>query len=110
MPRYSTTSVLRRPGHPRGTRRVWRDKHHKWVARGDGTVIEVAYWVKHRQKPKRNHPRGPGPRPVPRPQRPPAPKPPQPFGVYSGPFGRLQATRLLNRAGFGPQPGEAERL
>jgi len=89
---------------------LWRDKHYKWVDRGDGTVVLVAYWKTHRHRPKRNHGRGPGPRPVPRPQRPPAPRRPQRFGVYSGPFGRLQATRLLNRAGFGPRPGEAEEF
>jgi len=30
--------------------------------------------------------------------------------VYRGPFGRAQAERLLWRAGFGPRPGEADRL
>jgi hypothetical protein len=30
--------------------------------------------------------------------------------VYSGPFGRRQAERLLWRAGFGPSPGHAEAL
>jgi uncharacterized protein (DUF1800 family) len=30
--------------------------------------------------------------------------------VYRGPFGKPQAERLLWRAGFGPKPGEAERL
>ena len=30
--------------------------------------------------------------------------------VYAGEFGVEQATRLLWRAGFGPKPGEAERL
>ena len=30
--------------------------------------------------------------------------------VYSGPFERAQAERLLWRAGFGPRPGEAEAL
>jgi uncharacterized protein (DUF1800 family) len=30
--------------------------------------------------------------------------------VYRGPFGREQAERLLWRAGFGPRPGEADRL
>ena len=30
--------------------------------------------------------------------------------VYRGPFGREQAERLLWRAGFGPRPGEAEKL
>jgi uncharacterized protein (DUF1800 family) len=30
--------------------------------------------------------------------------------AYRGPFGREQAERLLWRAGFGPRPGEADRL
>ena len=30
--------------------------------------------------------------------------------VYTGPFGRHEAERLLWRAGFGPRPGEAEAL
>ena len=32
------------------------------------------------------------------------------IAVYTGPFGREQAERLLWRAGFGPRPGEAEAL
>jgi Protein of unknown function (DUF1800) len=47
------------------------------------------------------------PRPLPRAQNPPAPRSAQPMGVYPGPFGRVQAKRLLDRAGFGPRPGEA---
>ncbi len=35
---------------------------------------------------------------------------PRPAGAYQGPFGPEQATRLLNRAGFGPVPGQAEQL
>ncbi len=46
------------------------------------------------------------PPPTPPPDPPPAPDP----LVYSGPFGVLQAQRLLWRAGFGPKPGEAEAL
>ncbi len=30
--------------------------------------------------------------------------------VYAGPFGITEATRLLNRAGFGPRHGEAKRV
>lgn len=59
------------------------------------------------EKPPR---RSPGPRPLPRPQRPRAPLPPQSFGTFRGTFGRIEATRLLNRAGFGPAPGQAEKL
>ena len=33
-----------------------------------------------------------------------------PLPVYRGRFGKPQAERLLWRAGFGPRPGEAERL
>ena len=35
---------------------------------------------------------------------------PRPAGAYQGPFGVEQAMRLLNRAGFGPVPGQAEHL
>jgi Protein of unknown function (DUF1800) len=71
---------------------------------GDGLVREVYEWV---DSPPTDTP---APRPLPRPQDPPAPKPPQPFGVYSGPFGRVQAKRLLDRAGFGPKQGQALEL
>ena len=40
-------------------------------------------------------------------RRAPSPLPP---GAYQGPFGLEQAVRLLNRAGFGPVPGQAEHL
>ena len=49
-------------------------------------------------------------RPLPAPQNPAAPKLPQAMGIYSGPFGRVQANRLLWRAGVGPRPGEAAAL
>src|ERR1700722_19715019 len=32
------------------------------------------------------------------------------LSVYSGPFGKAQAERLLWRAGFGPRQGDAEKL
>jgi uncharacterized protein (DUF1800 family) len=35
---------------------------------------------------------------------------PSPVAVYGGQFTEEQATRLLWRAGFGPRPGDAERL
>jgi uncharacterized protein (DUF1800 family) len=35
---------------------------------------------------------------------------PSPVAVYGGKFNEEQATRLLWRAGFGPRPGDAERL
>ena len=73
----------------------WRDRHFKWVDNGDGTVTRTAYWVRHAQKPPDPHPRGPGPRPVPKPQRPRPPAKPSKLKVYSGPFGRLQAGRMV---------------
>ncbi len=110
-----TSAALRatrghKKGHKHKQKKGWRDQHYKWVDHGDGTVTRVAYWVHHAHKPPDSHDRGPGPRPVPRPQRPGAPAAPSRFKVYSGPFGRLEATRLLNRAGFGPRPGQAEAL
>jgi uncharacterized protein DUF1800 len=71
---------------------------------GDGLVREVYEWV---DSPPTDTP---PPRPLPKPQDPPAPKAAQSFGVYSGPFGRVQAKRLLDRAGFGPKPGQALAL
>jgi uncharacterized protein DUF1800 len=71
---------------------------------GDGLVREVYKWV---DSPPTDTP---PPRPLPKPQDPPAPKAAQSFGVYSGPFGRVQAKRLLDRAGFGPKPGQALAL
>ena len=70
----------------------------------------------HRHKPRRNHFRGPGKSP---PRRPaaaaaagsaPAGGDSRPAGAYQGPFGAEQALRLVNRAGFGPVPGQVERL
>ncbi len=48
----------------------------------------------------------------PPPAAPPVPAPPlaSPLAIYSGPFGRREAERLLWRAGFGPSPGHAEAL
>jgi hypothetical protein len=68
---------------------------------GDGLVRPVYEWV---DSPPTDTP---PPRPLPKPQDPSASKSAQPFGVYSGPFGRVQAKRLLDRAGFGPKPGQA---
>jgi hypothetical protein len=81
----------------------------RWVDRGEGVVYRETRVIRVRgsRKPPR---RDPGPRPLPRPQHPKKPLAPQPFGVYRGAFGRREATRLLNRAGFGPSPGQAERL
>jgi hypothetical protein len=75
-----------------------------WEDPGDGLVRAVIEWV---DEPPTDTP---PPRPLPRPQDPPAPKAAQPFGVYSGKFGRVQAKRLLDRAGFGPRPGQALEL
>src|SRR4051812_47777762 len=71
---------------------------------GDGLVRDVYEWV---DTPPTDTP---PPRPLPKPQDPAAPKSAQSFGVYSGPFGRVQAKRLLDRAGFGPKQGQALSL
>ena len=70
---------------------------------GDGLVREIYEW---RDTPQTETP---PPRPLPQPQSPPAPAAAQPWSAYpyDGPFGRVQAKRLLDRAGFGPTPGQA---
>ncbi len=70
---------------------------------GDGLVREIVEW---RDEPQTAQP---PPRPLPQAQNPPAPAAAQPWSAYpyDGPFGRIQAKRLLDRAGFGPKPGQA---
>src|SRR5918996_659577 len=78
--------------------------------RGSNLVAPVA-------PPAEQHP----PTPEQPPAAPPGPPPPTPAGpgpepgiagipVYSGPFSRHEAGRLLWRAGFGPARGQAEAL
>lgn len=114
-----TTSAAKPQRHGRRKRRrVWKDKHFRWVPDGKGGWRVQGYVVKHRHKPRRNHFRGPGKRPAARPTAAaaaPAASAPvagdsRPAGAYQGPFGPEQALRLANRAGFGPAPGQVERL
>jgi uncharacterized protein (DUF1800 family) len=91
---------------------LWKDKHYRWVPDGDCGWRVQGYVVRHKHKPKRNHRHGPGPRPADR-CAPPAvtvDRDPRPAGAYQGPFGPAQAKRLLDRAGFGAVPGQAEQL
>jgi uncharacterized protein (DUF1800 family) len=91
---------------------LWKDKHYRWVPDGDCGWRVQSYVVRHKHKPKRQHRRGPGPRPADR-CAPPAiavDRDPRPAGAYQGPFGVAQAKRLLDRAGFGAVPGQAEQL
>lgn len=104
----------------RKRRRVWKDKHFRWVPDGQGDWRVQGYVYKHRHKPKKRHFRGPGPKPPRQAQpggggaaAPAAPAPssdPRSPDAYQGEFGLPQAVRLLHRAGFGPVPGQAEQL
>ncbi|HEX2393556.1 MAG TPA: DUF1800 domain-containing protein [Solirubrobacterales bacterium] len=94
-------------------RRFWNDEHWRWVPTEDGDWRVEGYVYHHKHKPPRNHFRGPGPKPPRRVSPLPvvAGEPdPRPAGAYQGPFGPQQAVRLLNRAGFGPRPGQADQL
>lgn len=79
-----------------------RFTHTIWADNGDGTNRKST--VK-RAKPQTKVP----PRPIPKPVKDYAASA-APFGIYKGKFGRLEAKRLLDRAGFGAKPGEASRL
>jgi hypothetical protein len=114
IPRTSA-SAAKPKRHPRRHRlHVWKDKHYRWVPDGQGDWRVQGYIVRHHHKPKRNHFRGPGKKPARRPAQAAATAPAvgsdRPAGAYQGPFGVEQALRLLNRAGFGPVPGQAEHL
>lgn len=111
----STANPAKPKRRKRRRRHAWKDKHYRWVPDGNGDWRVQGYVVRHKHKPRRGHRRGPGRKP---PRRPlaaaPAPPPPagevRPAGAYQGPFGTEQARRLLNRAGFGAVPGQAEQL
>jgi Protein of unknown function (DUF1800) len=108
----ATASAAKPKGHKR-RRHAWKDKHYRWVPDGQGDWRVQGYFVRHRHKPRRGHFRGPGKKPPRRAQASaPAliPAEVRPPGAYQGPFGAEQATRLLNRAGFGTVPGQAEQL
>jgi hypothetical protein len=109
----ATASAKRPKRRRRRRKRVWKDKHYRWVPDGNGDWRVQGYIVRHKHKPRRGHRRGPGKKPARQVQTPPpAPvnRDPRPAGAYQGPFGREQAVRLLNRAGFGAVPGQAEHL
>jgi hypothetical protein len=98
--------------HARKHKRVWKDKHWRWVPDGNGDWRVQGFVFKHHQKPKKRHYRGPGKKPAPRsaPAAAPVDRDPRPAGAYQGEFGVAQATRLINRAGFGPVPGQVDQL
>ena len=98
----------------RKRRRVWKDKHYRWVPDGQGDWRVQGYVFRHHHKPKRGHFRGPGKKPRAARDRSSRRRPgrsdPRPPGAYQGAFGHAQAVRLLQRAGFGPVPGQADQL
>jgi hypothetical protein len=106
----ASPSAAEKTRRRRKHKHVWKDKHWRWIEDGQGGWRKQGYIVRHKHKPKKNHKRGPGRRPANRVAVAPVNPDPRPPGTYQGPFGREQATRLLNRAGFGPTPGQAEQL
>jgi hypothetical protein len=120
IPRHQPVDEKRKPHRHRKRRRVWKDKHFRWVPDGQGDWRVKSFIYTHHHKPKRGHFRGPGKKP-PRQALPSAPaapavapapavSDPRPPEAYQGPFGTREATRLLQRAGFGALPGQAEAL
>jgi uncharacterized protein (DUF1800 family) len=108
--------VAARPKPRRHKRRhAWKDRHYRWVPDGAGDWRVEGFVFRHRHKPKKGHFRGPGPKPA---RQAPAAAPPvaptrsdpRPPGAFQGAFGHAQAVRLLQRAGFGPVPGQADEL
>jgi uncharacterized protein (DUF1800 family) len=116
IPQTTSRTAPPKKAH-RKRKRVWKDKHYRWVPDGETGWRSQAYFVRHRHKPRPKHRRGPGPKPAPRtkagaaaPAAAPTGSDQRPAGAYTGPFGAVEATRLLNRAGFGAVPGQAEQL
>jgi hypothetical protein len=115
IPQQKPVAARPKPGARKGhkRRRVWKDKHFRWIPDGSGGWRVQGYIYRHHHKPKRGHFRGPGKKPARR-SSPAAPaaavSDPRPPGAYQGAFGHSQAVRLLQRAGFGPVPGQADQL
>ena len=108
-PARTRWKFLKKPKTAAG-RRFTTFRRKRWVDTGEGIVHKRVRLIRVKGKHPKPPRKDPGPRPLPRPQHPRKPAGPQPFGVYRGEFGRIEATRLLNRAGFGPAPGQAEKL
>ena len=100
----------------RKRRHVWKDKHWRWVARragrlaGPGLRLQAPPQTEARTTsaaPARSPPSAGAAAAAPAPVE----RDPRPAGAYQGAVRRrAQAMRLLNRAGFGPVPGQAEQL
>jgi Protein of unknown function (DUF1800) len=111
IPQAKADKAKGKKRHHRKHRHVWNDKHWRWVPDGNGDWRVQGYVFHHRHKPPKNHFRGPGKKPAARAAAAvPVDRDPRPPGSYQGPFGLPQAVRLLERAGFGPLPGQAEQL
>ena len=113
IPQQKPVAARPKSRHPK-RRHVWKDKHYRWVPDGKSDWRVQGYVFRHHHKPKRGHFRGPGPKPARAAAAAPAAAPPssdpRPPGTYQGAFGHAQAVRLLQRAGFGPVPGQADQL
>jgi Protein of unknown function (DUF1800) len=119
IPRQQPVDEKRKAHRHRKRRRVWKDKHFRWVPDGQGDWRVQGYIYTHHHKPKKGHYRGPGKKPLrqalpgsaaPAPAAAPPPFDPRPPQAYQGAFGVAQAKRLLDRAGFGAVAGQAEAL
>ncbi len=109
IPQATASAASKRQHRRRKHRRVWNDKHWRWVPTADGGWRVQGYIFHHKHKPPKHHFRGPGPKPPRRVVSTPSGET-RPAGSYQGAFGPAQATRLLHRAGFGPRPGQADQL
>ena len=118
IPQTTAERVASRSGTKRRRHKhVWKDKHWRWVA-DRRTATGASRATSSATSTSRSSTTSAGPgrsrRAAAAPRRRAAPPPPtgdpRPPGAYQGPFGVAQAMRLLNRAGFGPVPGQAEQL
>ena len=106
-----TAGTSRTKRRHRRRRRFWNDRHFRWVPDGNGDWRVQAYVFHHQPQT--------APSPLPRARaanrrrrrwRRPSPSTRGRQAPTRAPFGLAQAVRLLNRAGFGPVPGQADAL
>jgi hypothetical protein len=88
-------------------KRKYRVTKQRWIDNGDGTnrLRKKTVIVKARKRPTPTKPPRPVPQAVSERNR-----YGQDFSVYQGKFGRVEAKRLLDRAGFGSTRGQAAKL
>ena len=64
IPQATASAKKTEAAPPHSHRRVWNDKHYRWVPTADGDWRVQGYIFHHKHRPPKHHFRGPGPKPA----------------------------------------------